>query len=91
MSTGRALLGELSILDPEDEPGRLRAWEVHQCSLRQLDELLCSELRRELSNLLLPLEGPAPGLSELRIAQAQLVGWLDGLLAASRGVVDHAS
>jgi hypothetical protein len=55
--------------------------DVHDRSLDQLRDVLSPDLRRELDGILLPLRnGPvAPSESEIRIAQAQLVGWLQGL------------
>ena len=65
---------------PLDEAGRARLREIHQSSIRELDEGLAPELREELSRLSLPFsEDTVPSEAELRIAQAQLVGWLEGL------------
>lgn len=63
-----------------DEAGRARLAEVHERSLRELEQGLSQELVEELRRITLPFaeEGP-PTESELRIAQAQLVGWLEGL------------
>jgi hypothetical protein len=65
---------------PLDEAGRARLREIHESSIRELEEGLAPELREELSRLSLPFsEDTVPSEAELRIAQAQLVGWLEGL------------
>ena len=57
---------------------RLR--EIHATSIRELEDGLAPELRDELQRLALPFsEDSVPSDAELRIAQAQLVGWLEGL------------
>jgi hypothetical protein len=64
---------------PLDEKGRARLREIHESSIRELEEGLAPELREELDRLTLPFGGEVPSEAELRIAQAQLVGWLEGL------------
>lgn len=65
---------------PLDEAGRLRLKEIHQRSITELEQGLAPELRDELTRLSLPFaEDSTPSEAELRIAQAQLVGWLEGL------------
>ena len=65
---------------PLDEAGRVRLREIHQSSIKELEDGLAPELREELSRLSLPFtEDSVPSEAELRIAQAQLVGWLEGL------------
>jgi hypothetical protein len=65
---------------PLDEAGRQRLKEIHHRSIAELEDGLAPELRDELSRLTLPFqEGAIPSEPELRIAQAQLVGWLEGL------------
>ena len=65
---------------PLDEAGRQRLREIHSRSITELEEGLAPELREELDRLTLPFdEGTTPSEAELRIAQAQLVGWLEGL------------
>ncbi|HSS25961.1 MAG TPA: bacterial proteasome activator family protein [Mycobacterium sp.] len=65
---------------PLDDASRNRLREIHATSIRELEEGLAPELREELDRLTLPFtEGATPSDSELRIAQAQLVGWLEGL------------
>jgi hypothetical protein len=67
-------------LAPLDEAGRTRLAEVYEQSIRELAEGLSPDLRAELARLTLPFDGSAtPSEAELRVAQAQLVGWLEGL------------
>lgn len=65
---------------PLDEAGRARLAQVHERSLAELEQGLSPELVAELRRIALPFtEGEVPSDAELRIAQAQLVGWLEGL------------
>jgi hypothetical protein len=65
---------------PLDDASRNRLREIHATSIRELEDGLAPELREELERLTLPFnENTAPSDAELRIAQAQLVGWLEGL------------
>ncbi|WP_278314430.1 bacterial proteasome activator family protein [Lolliginicoccus levis] len=65
---------------PLDEASRSRLREVHDSSIRELQDGLAPELREELDRLTLPFnEDVVPSDAELRIAQAQLVGWLEGV------------
>ena len=65
---------------PLDEASRVRLREIHQSSIKELEKGLAPELIEELERLSLPFtDGDVPSESELRIAQAQLVGWLEGL------------
>ncbi|WP_322747746.1 MULTISPECIES: bacterial proteasome activator family protein [unclassified Frankia] len=65
---------------PLDEASRLRLREIHRNSIRELSDGLAPELQSELGRLTLPFdETQTPSDAELRIAQAQLVGWLEGL------------
>jgi hypothetical protein len=65
---------------PLDEASRSRLKEIHENSIKELEEGLAPELREELHRLSLPFtEEGIPSEAELRIAQAQLVGWLEGL------------
>ena len=65
---------------PLDDASRNRLREIHQSSIRELEMGLAPELRDELERLSLPFsEDSTPSDAELRIAQAQLVGWLEGL------------
>ena len=65
---------------PLDEASRARLKEIHQRSISELETGLAPELVEELERLSLPFtEDGTPSEGELRIAQAQLVGWLEGL------------
>ena len=65
---------------PLDEASRLRLREIHRSSLDELEDGLAPELVEELERLTLPFdEENVPTDAELRVAQAQLVGWLEGL------------
>jgi len=65
---------------PLDEASRARLKEIHENSIKELEDGLAPELREELDRLALPFtEDVVPSEGELRIAQAQLVGWLEGL------------
>ncbi|HEX9342163.1 MAG TPA: proteasome activator [Actinomycetota bacterium] len=64
---------------PLDEAGRTRMREIYDISVRELASGLSPDLAAELNRVALPLEGTAPSEAELRVAQAQLVGWLEGL------------
>ena len=65
---------------PLDDASRNRLRDIHATSIRELEDGLAPELRDELDRLTLPFsEGSVPSDAELRIAQAQLVGWLEGL------------
>ncbi len=61
-----------------DEAGRKRLADIYQRSVTELGESISQDLKEELSELAPPLGG-VPSESEIRIAQAQLVGWLEGL------------
>ena len=65
---------------PLDDASRSRLREIHATSISELEDGLAPELRDELRRLALPFsEDSVPSDAELRIAQAQLVGWLEGL------------
>lgn len=74
----RQLLEEVKSA-PLDEAGRTRLAKVLHVSVAELKDGLAPELDEELDRLVEPFEGTTPTESELRIAQAQLVGWLEGL------------
>jgi Protein of unknown function (DUF2587) len=75
----RQLLEEVRAA-PLDEKSRVRLKEIHQSSVRELEEGLAPELVSELERLSLPFtDDEVPSEAELRVAQAQLVGWLEGL------------
>ena len=65
---------------PLDDASRQRLRDIHASSIRELEQGLAPELREELERITLPFtEGETPSDAELRIAQAQLVGWLEGV------------
>ena len=65
---------------PLDEASRRRLGEIHRASLDELEDGLAPELTEELERLALPFNSDdVPTDAELRVAQAQLVGWLEGL------------
>jgi hypothetical protein len=65
---------------PLDEASRGRLREIHDSAVQELSEGLAPELRDELARFALPFdENATPTDAELRVAQAQLVGWLEGL------------
>lgn len=74
----RQLLDEVKAA-PIDEASRGRLRTIHLQSIEELKEGLAPELVDELDRLSLPFDSATPSESELRIAQAQLVGWLEGL------------
>jgi hypothetical protein len=74
----RTLLDEVRRA-PLDDAGRRRLREIHQRSLDELESVLSPDLTKELSEVVLPFTSETPSESELRLAQAQLVGWLEGL------------
>jgi len=62
-----------------DDQGRRRLIVIYHNSIDELRDVLSDDLKEELDAIFLPLEREIPTESELRIAQAQLVGWLEGL------------
>ncbi|MGI8524036.1 MAG: bacterial proteasome activator family protein [Nocardioides sp.] len=75
----RQLLEEVKAA-PLDDASRNRLKEIHRSSIKELETGLAPELVEELERLSLPFtEDSTPSDAELRIAQAQLVGWLEGL------------
>jgi Protein of unknown function (DUF2587) len=75
----RQLLEEVRAA-PLDEKSRMRLKEIHTSSIKELEDGLAPELVEELERLSLPFaDDELPSEAELRVAQAQLVGWLEGL------------
>jgi hypothetical protein len=77
-SMTRAMLEEVRHA-PLDEAGRMRLLHVYEASLDQLRDTLSDDLQAELTSIFQPLQEETASESELRIVQAQLVGWLEGL------------
>jgi hypothetical protein len=76
----KLLLEEVRQSDELDEASRDRLREIYETSVAELSSALSPDLRDELGRLAHPFAGEAaPSESELRIAKAQLVGWLEGL------------
>jgi len=74
----RQLLEEVKSA-PLDEASRTRLAGIYESSIKELEDGLAPELVEELDRLSLPFSSDTPSEAELRIAQAQLVGWLEGL------------
>ena len=75
----RAMLEEVRRA-PLDEAGRKHLADIQDRAVNELNEILSPELQEELQSVMIPFsDEAAPSDSELRIAQAQLVGWLEGL------------
>lgn len=78
-SMTRAMLEEVRASDLDD-PGRQRLIAIYHNSIDELRDVLSDDLKDEMDAIFLPLEQDiTPTESELRVAQAQLVGWLEGL------------
>ncbi len=82
----RTLLEEVRQADL-DEASRDRMREIYEHSVRELAQALSPDLQEELHRLALPFESDTPSEAELRIAQAQLVGWLEGLFHGIQAAV----
>ena len=83
---------------PLDDAARARLAGIHERSIKELEDGLAPELVEELERINLPFSEDTPSDAELRIAQAQLVGWLEGLfhgiqtaLAAQHAAREHAA
>ena len=74
----RSMLDEVR-RSPLDDAGRKALREIHEKSIDELEDVMSPELRNELAEVALPFSSDTPSESELRLAQAQLVGWLEGL------------
>ena len=61
-----------------DEAGRIRLRQIYERSIGELEDVLSPDLKDELDSLAPPMQG-VPSDAEIRVAQAQLVGWLEGL------------
>lgn len=72
---------------PLDEASRGRLREIYETSIRELGSALSPDLVDELERMTSPFASEAPSESELRIAQAQLVGWLEGLFQGMQAML----
>jgi proteasome activator-like protein len=72
---------------PTDEAGRERLRTVYDRAVSQLVDALSGDLREELTTLNLPLTDGVPSESEILIAQAQLIGWLEGLFQGIQAAI----
>ena len=71
-----------------DEASRERLREIYETSISELGSALSPDLREELGRLALPFSGDdVPSTSELQIAKAQLVGWLEGLVQGMQAML----
>ena len=77
-SMTRAVLDEARQA-PLDEGGRRRMAEVHARSVDELRDVLSPDLQEEFNEIMIPLSKEGASESELRVAQAQLIGWLEGV------------
>jgi hypothetical protein len=87
-SMTRAMLDEVRQA-PLDDPGRRRLAEAYDRSLAEMQDVLSEDLRQELADIFTPISSDSASESELRIAQAQLVGWLEGLFAGIQATLLH--
>ena len=74
-------------LAPLDEASRERLREIYEQSIRELADGLSPDLAAELDRVSIPFDSPTPSDAELRIAHAQLVGWLEGLFHGIRATL----
>ena len=72
---------------PLDEAGRERLTAIYRQSIEELKSGLSPDLAEELDRMALPFSATTPSESELRVAQAQLVGWLEGLFHGMQAVL----
>ncbi|HUG08652.1 MAG TPA: proteasome activator [Acidimicrobiia bacterium] len=77
-SMTRAMLDEARQA-PLDDGGRQRMATVHARSVEELREVLSPELQEEFGEIMIPLNDEGVSEAELRVAQAQLIGWLEGV------------
>lgn len=80
----RSVLEEIR-REPLDEDARVRVRELHRRTLDELTANLSPEMRSEVASLVEPFaEGAVPSQGALRVAEAQLVGWLEGLFQGAQ-------
>ena len=85
-TVARAMLDEARDT-PCDPAGCERMRLAYRRTVHELAELLSDDLRLELYDLVATFEDDAPSPSELRVAQAELVGWLEGLFTGIAAAV----
>ena len=78
-SLAKAMLEEARST-PCDSAGCEKFRKIYERTINELDGVISSELHAELTKLAVRFDDPAPSPSALRVAQAELVGWLDGLM-----------
>lgn len=76
----RAMLEEARST-PCDAAGCERLRRIHDRVIAELNDVISAELHEELRALAVQFDDPSPTPSEVRVAQAELVGWLEGLMA----------
>ena len=72
---------------PADQAGRELLKDIYDRTINELCSVLSDDLREELTHMFVPLHDEAPTAGELRVAQAQLVGWLEGLFNGIQAAV----
>lgn len=82
----REMQEEVRRADP-DQAGRQRLKQIHEMSLTEMRSVLTGGLQEELDALTLPFDDETPTESEIRIAQAQLIGWLEGLFQGIQAAI----
>lgn len=82
----REMQEEVRRADP-DEAGRQRLRQIHETSLSEMRSVLTGGLQEELDALTGPFDSDTPTESEIRIAQAQLIGWLEGLFQGIQAAI----
>ena len=82
----RELQEEVRRADPDDA-GRQRLKAVQDRALGEMRSVLSEDLQDELDTLFTPLDADTPSESEIRIAQAQLIGWLEGLFQGIQAAI----
>lgn len=93
-AVARAMLAEARDT-PCEQAGCERFRAIYESTISELSSLLSEDLQRELAHIAVPFSQESPSPSELRIAQAELVGWLEGLFsgiaAATAGQAQEAA
>ncbi len=79
ISVAKAMLEEARTA-PCDAPGCEKFKNIYERTIAELRGVVSEELHTELTHLAVRFDDPAPSPSALRVAQAELVGWLDGLM-----------